>query len=84
MAKPLSATFIRKAAAYHRGRSLDENGGDAQAALRSLRREIGQYSREDPERRKDLLVILRLAVEQLQAAEASPPAKPAGARKKTS
>ena len=82
MVKPLSASFLRKAAVYHRERSLDENGGDPQAALRGLRREIKKYSREDAELRKDLLVILQLAVEQLQAAEAPPP-KPARARKKT-
>jgi hypothetical protein len=74
VARPLSAAFVRKAAAYHRARALDEAGGDPAAALRGLRREIRKYAREGPAaRREDLLAILRLAVGQLLAAE--PPGK---------
>lgn len=72
MPKPLSALFIRKATAYHRERALDEAGGDPKAAVRLLRREIRHYSKEDPERRKDLLMLLQGAVEQLQAGGAGP------------
>lgn len=81
MPKPLSALFIRKATAYHRERALEEAGGDPKAAVRLLRREIRHYSKEDPERRGDLLMLLQGAVEQLQAGETAPK-KPARARKK--
>jgi hypothetical protein len=76
MPKPLSPLFMRKAAAYHRERLLDENGGDPKAALRALRREARRYAKEDPEGRRDLLAILDMAAALLRAPPPPPKKRP--------